>query len=415
VNGKREDIAINLSEPIELELELGAEARNKRVRVALITRAVGVKGFAYFQSVPASNSITIDPAAFRHKHIAGGGPTGKDVTKWDVGENHLQVSIVEEDRDDLDQPFDYFKRASTHFDTVPVTLSGETEGRAYINVKGDVEAASGKFKYGASSSNAWYARPLNTNIKRIGIGSLTVEGVLFKQETESSESTSYYQDYKVITTTTTTTTFQFPQLEDRYWNQFLENIYADVVSILENTYGAQVVDVDNITSNPIYDEFFEPEDENTKKYISKSLRDTKRLFPATLGEVLSERSTSIIADASPMARLLRDLDLDALLSIAIDYRVAGDGDDKIVLLPMVSYQVTGQTQAFDGMANTWLQGSFEGPGVSFSRSEFSDLNALNRIGQKEILIDLFKTSLKELTDRQEEFGYQKVWDTALNN
>lgn len=411
INGQSDNASLDLSEDFEIELDYNAAARGKRVRIALITKAVGVKGFAWFQSTNVQNKIIVSADAFRHKHITGGGPTGKDLTNWATGENHLQVSIIEDDRSDANQPFVYFKRTSTSFDTKPVMLSGSIEGRTSINIKGDVEADNGKFKYGATSSNAWFARPLNTNIGKIGIASLSVEGFLYDQETSTSESD--YGSYKVITTTTTT--WQFPQLDDVYWNQFLENIYGDMVDMLEDEYGANVVDVDRITSNPIYDDFYVPNDENTEKYISKNLRDTKRLFAASLGEVLAERKTSLIADEDAMASLLRDMDMDALMNISIDYRVAGDGDDKIVLLPLVSYQVIGQTQAFDGMANTWLQGTIQGSGVSFSRNEFSSLNALNRIGQKDIIVELIRQSIQDLTSKQAEFGYDKVWNTALTN
>lgn len=415
INGSIKSATVNLQEPVELELEYNAQAEGKRVRIAFITNAVGVKGFAYTQSAPIAEKITIPASAFRHKHISGGGPTGKDVTKWDVGVNHLQVSIVEDDRDAAGQPFTYFRRNSTAFDTKEITLEGSTEGRAYIRNKGKIGYDNGTFHYATSASNAWYARPLNTSIDRIGIASLSVNGVLFEEQTESEEKTMDYGDYKVIRTTTTTTTFEFPQLDDVYWNQFLESMYGDMVSMLENTYNASVVDVNEITAHPIYREFYVPEEQNTKTYISKNLRDTKRLYPASAGEILSERNTAMIADADPMPSLLRALDLDALMTISIDYRVAANADDNIVLLPLISFQINGQTQAFDGTSNTWLQGSIEGPGVAFSREEFTNLDALNRIGQKDVLINLIKLAIEDMTSLQSEFGYDEVWKTALNN
>ncbi len=411
INGMTNGAEVNLSESLELELDYSAAAEGKRVQVALITSAVGAKGFAYFQSVPVQNRITIPADAFKHKHINGGSPTGKDVTNWVKGGNHLQVTLIEEDRTQTVNEFPYFKKRGVTYDTVPVTVTGDTDGRSYVRSKGEFEAENGKFTYESTSSNAWYARPLNSDINRIGIASLSVEGVLFQQE--SSESTTDYGSYKVITTTTTT--WQFPQLDDVYWNQFLENIYSDLTDMLENDYGANVVDVDEITSNPIYDQFYEPKDENTEKYISKNLRDTKRLIPSSLGELLESRTTALVADGAPTPTLLRDMNMDALMNISIDYRVASDSDDKIVLLPVVSYQVTGETQAFDGATNTWIQGTIQGPGVPFNREEFNDLNALNRIGQKDIIVDLIKQSIEELTSKQAEFGYDKVWNVALSN
>ncbi|MEQ9310043.1 MAG: hypothetical protein RLN90_11375 [Balneolaceae bacterium] len=413
INGKSEGAEVNLNESLEIELDYDPSAEGKRVQIALITSAVGAKGFAYFQSTLVKGKVTVPSDAFKHKHINGGGPTGKDVTKWVKGDNHLQVTLIEQDRSERAEPFAYFKKVNTVYDTVPVTVTGDTEGRSYVRVKGDSEEASGEFTYEASASNAWYARPLNTNIKRIGISSLSVSGTLYKQEVETSERDNYLTGYREITTTTTT--FQFPELDDQYWDQFLENMYADLIGLLENEYGASVVDVNQITSNQIYDEFFTPKDENNEEYIAKNLRDTKRLIPNSLGEILSEATTAMVADGGTLPRLIRDMNMDAFMDVVINYQVAGGEGNKIVLLPNVSYRVTGHTQAFDGTANTWVQGSIQGPGVPFSENEFSDLNALNRIGQKDVIIKLIKQSIAELTSIQAEFGYDNVWNVALSN
>lgn len=413
INGVSEGAEINLNESLEIELEYSADAEGKRVQFALITSAVGAKGFAYFQSTLVKGKVIIPADAFKHKHITGGGPTGKDVTNWVKGENHLQVVLIEQDREAVAAPFAYFKEMGTSYDTVPVTVTGDTEGRTWVRVKGDSEENSGEFKYNSTSSNAWSARPLNTNIGRIGIASLSVSGTLYQQETETSEETSWDRSYRTITTTTTT--YQFPELDDVYWDQFLENIYSDLVEMLENEYGASVVDVNQITSNSIYDEFFTPTDENTQEYIAKNLRDTKRLIPNTLGEMLGEATTAMVADGGTMPRLIRDMNMDALMDVVINYQVAAQEGDKIVLVPNISYRITGQSQAFDGTASTWLQGSIQGPGVAFSESEFSDLNALNRIGQKDVIIKLIKQSISELTAIQSEFGYDNVWNVALSN
>ncbi len=413
INGKTADAEINLTESFDLELEYDASAEGKRVQIALITSAVGAKGFAYFQSTLVKGRVNVPADAFKHKHINGGGPTGKDVTKWVKGDNHLQVVLIEQDRSASTEPFAYFKKINTAYDTVPVTITGDTEGRSYVRASGTSDESSGEFKYQATASNAWYARPLNTNIGRIGISSLSVSGTLYKQEVETSERDNYLTGYREITTTTTT--FQFPELDDQYWDQFLENMYSDLVGMLENDYKATVVDVNQITANPIYDDFYTPKDENTTEYIAKNLRETKRLIPTSLGEILEDRTTAMVADGGTTPRLLRDMNMDAFMDIVINYQVAGGEDNTIVLLPNVSYRVVGETQAFDGTTNVWLQGSIQGPGVSFSESEFSDLNALNRIGQKDVIIKLIKQSIEELTMEQSEFGYDEVWKVALSN
>lgn len=418
VNGSTASAIIDVNAPLEIELEYDAAAEGKRVTVALITKAVGAKGFANFQTAIIDGKITVPADAFKHKHIAGAGPTGKDVTNWLEGENHLQVSIIENDRSDANQPFPYFKKMSTSMDTFPVTVTGNAEGRSYVTARGESEESNGKFGYEASSSNAWYARPLNTDIKRIGIASLSVSGTLYKKEIETSDKDVYMSGYagygKYNVVTTTTTTFEFPELDDEYWNQFLESIYSDLTKMLTNDYGASLVSVNEITANSNYKDFYTPKDENNKEYIAKNLRNTKRLL-ATGFEAFADRTTSLIADDGTMPRLLRDMDLDAVMSVVINYQVAADSDEKIVLLPNVSYKIEGLDQSFDGTSSVWMQGTIRGPGVPFSESEFNNLNALNRIGQKDIIVNLIKQSIKDLSKEQEDFGYQTVWKTALEN
>ena len=418
VNGQRENVTIDVNEPFDIELEFDAAAEGKRVTVSLITKAVGAKGFANFQSAIIDGRISIPAAAFRHKHIAGAGPTGKDVTNWLEGENYLQVSIIENDRSTSNQPFSYFKKTRTSMDTFPVTVTGNAEGRSYVRIRGEVEESNGKYGYEASSNNAWYARPLNTKINRIGIASIAVSGTLYKEETETTERESYMNGYagygRYKTITTTTTTFEFPQLDDSYWNQFLESIYSDLAKTLTENYGANLVSVNDITANPIYDEFYTPQDENNKEYIAKNLRDTKRLMAVGL-EAISDRTTSLIADNGTMPRLLRDMNLEAVMNVVINYQVASDSDDKIVLLPNISYQVIGLDQSFDGNSSTWLQGNIKGPGVPFNKSEFNNLDALNRIGQKDLIISLIQKSIDDLTKEQAKFGYNDIWNVALSN
>lgn len=413
VNGESSNATIDLNSPLEIELEYDAAAEGKRVIITMITKAAGAKGFANFQTTIINNKISVPADAFKHKHIAGSSITGKDATNWATGENHLQVSLVENDRSKAGQPFPYFKREMTSFDTVPVTVTGNADGRFYVRISGKSEEPNGDFSYTTTSSNAWYARPLNTNINRIGISSLSVSGSLYKKEVETSERDNYLTGYTEITTTTTT--FQFPELDDAYWNQFLENIYSDLVTTLKTDYGATIVDVNEITSNSIYNEYYTPKDANSTEYIAKNLRDTKRLLPTSVGEIWGDRTTTLIADGGTTARLTREMNMDAFMDVVINYQVAGGEGNKIVLLPNVSFRVTGQNQAFDGNTSVWLEGTIQGPGVPFSESEFSDLNALNRIGQKDVIVKLMKQAIKELTSEQAKFGYDKVWNTALSN
>ncbi len=409
VNGSADGGTIDLTKPLTVELDYPASAAGKQVSFSLVVNVsiAGVKGFTYFYSTAIAPRISIPAEAFRHTHITGGSPTGASVVNFGAGENWLKVEISENSGPQTLAPFAYFKTQQTTLDTRKVTVEGELKGVSYAKSEGTVPAPSGEFGVRTNMQNAWYSRPLGTGVKRMALESLNVAGTLYKKEVTTS--TTENRLAGTIPTTTFTREWAFPQLDDQYWNAFMESFYADFGAMIRRKYGYTLVDVNQVTANPNYANFFEPKEDNSSFVIRKNFRNTKRLKPATVGEVVGSATTSMIADGQPIARLMRDMDLDAVAYITLDLQVGGDENDKIILNPLLRFTVEGHNQLKDGFVGEWMTVQVYGAGVPFSREEFKDLSSLNRVLQKDALIAGLEKGLDLLLEGQTQNGTVTVW------
>jgi hypothetical protein len=334
-------------------------------------------------------------------------PTGASAVSFGTGGNFLKVEISENSGPQTLAPFAYFKTQQSTMDTKPVTVSGEVNGVSYMKADAKVPAPSGEFVVRSNAQNAWYSRPLGNGVRRMALGSMNIAGTLYKKEVTENTSTNYAAG--TITTTIFTKEWVFPQLDDQYWNAFMESFYADFGAMIRRKYGYTLVDVNQVTSNPNYANFFEPKEANTEFVIKKNFRQTKRLKPATVGEIIGNATTSLVADGLPLSRLMRDMSLDAVGYITLDLQVGGDSNDKIILNPVLRFTVDGHNQLKDGFVGEWMTVQVYGAGIPFSREEFKDLNALNRILQKDALLKGLEKGLDLLVEKQTETGVVSVW------
>ncbi len=409
INGSTDNPVIDLTKPLTVELDFPNSARGKTVHFSLVINVsmAGVKGFANFFSTTIAPTITIPAEAFKHTHITGGAPSGASLVSFKEGENFLKVEIAENSGPQTLAPFAYFKTQQNTMDTKAISVEGETAGVSYMKAEGTLPAPSGEFGVRVTGNNGWYVRPLTTHVQRLALGSFNLAGTLYKKEV--STSTTENRLAGTITTTTFTQEWAFPQLDDQYWNTFMENVYSDFDAMIKRKYGFNLVDVNQVTANPNYANFFEPKEANSNFVIRKNFRETKRLKAATIGEIVGTATTAMVADGLPLARLMRDLRLDGVGYITLDLQVGGDSDDKIILNPLLRFTIDGHNQLKDGFVSEWFTIQVYGAGVPFSREEFTDVNALNRILQKDALLAGLEKGLDLLLQGQTENGMVTVW------
>jgi len=402
VNGKASDFEIDLTKDLELELDIQPEAKNIPIALAMIVKIPFGKDFSNFLLAKPAAKMTIPKEALRSKMISGGFKS-KSIVKFEA-KNFLRLESFQEEYI-KGTAFGAVRIVNGAYATVPCKVIGKDASHNIIYITGKSDKKQGKFEFMADKPNSYYAAPL-TNLKKVGLASLSVSGVLFKQTTSKSTSTNYATN--TITTTTTITTYKFPELPDATWNNLLNTLYADFEANLK-AYGIQMEGPEKIIAHPAYEQFFTDEDTLTTVLVQKNYKKTKRLSPTTIGEVLSSATSTYTADM-PQYRIMKDLNLDGLVVLSLDLRVGDDGKKHVVLHPVLTYQIYGRPNypAYS-MITPILRGTITGQGISFSKKELNDPNCLKTIAQTNNLNLMVKRSMDEAEAEAKTLKYEEIW------
>lgn len=402
VNGKTSDFEIDLAQDLDLQLELSAEAKKHPLALAMLVKIPLGKDFSNFQLLKPTEKVRLPKETFAGKQISGGGGS-KSLIKFEA-KNYLRVESFNE-QVITGTPFGAARVVNGAYATVPVKVLGKDESRNGILVRGKAEKKQPKFEFWTEKPNSYYA-PALSNLKKVGLASLSVSGVLYKQTVTKSSNTNYSTG--IITTTTTTTTYEFPKLPDATWDNLLKALYAEMEGNLK-AYGVQLEGPERIIKHPDYANFFPDKDTVTKVLVQKNYKGTKRLLPTTLGEVVQSATSTYTTDY-PQYRIMNDLGLDAILLVSLDLRVGDDGKKHVVLHPVLSYQLIARPiHPFYGMITPMLRGTVTGEGIPYSKKELDDPNCLNRIAQTETLNSWVKKGMDMAEEEAKLLKYNELW------
>lgn len=396
VNGATENIQIDMTKDLVLELDNPDGSVGTPLRVALLADAVGTRAFYDLGIFSSRDKLTIPAAAFRHSSP----PNAKFFT-FNKGANWLLVERFEAGPGGA-PAVGASQIIAQSWDTVPVTLSGDVEVIERIKVEGALGDGDDAMGYDLAKPNASYGRPFSSG-KRFALASLSVRGTLRKEEVESSSSTVG----NITTTTTTTTTWQFPHLPDAFWDQLLTSLHSDITSILKKRYGIQMIPMEQVTSSPLYAELDEITDANTQVAISRSYKGTKNLIPTSFSAMVGSISSTFAADR-PDSRLMSALGVDGLISVTLDLDVPTD-TDKVTLRPMMSIRVTGPPNGYTIGPTVYVEGVIGSDmGATFDEGS-TDVVTLNKIVRQKELMQALVQALDELEQLESEVGYDELW------
>lgn len=399
INNQENPSEINLEQDVNLELQLDDNVEN--LALSMIVGVPGGKDFSPYCLLKPASKVTIPKEAFYSKQVAGGFGD-KSILNF-KSENYFQIESYKEEILS-NHPFGDARIVSTTYDYKPVQLKGKEISKNGITVKGKTGKKQGKLTYYARKENSFNAAPIS-NLKRIGLASLNVNGVLFKQTTTKSEKEVGNYRY----TTVTTTTFQFPQLPTEQYNNLLEKTYNDIQAIF-GEYGCSFIDVEQVTNHPNYQNFFVDPNENTETKIQHNYKNARRLLPSTLSETFATNSTTY-SKAQPEVQLMNDLNLDALLMVSIDLMVNADSKNSITLDPVITVRLISPppyigfntpSRVFEFTASTF--------GEAVKKKNLNDPNILSQLTKEEFLMFTLKQALAEIEQLAKNEGYDKVWN-----
>ncbi len=410
VNGKKknEDIIIDGTEDVIIELKNGDLDKDSQLYVEIIVSAMSLKAQTHLFISDATNKLVIPKEAF----------TNFEQSPLPIIEiNTLSVSRVKQEIIYNTQAGP-IQKVTTFSDFVPVLLKGDIAGGSLLTntfskdkntkVDGKFKTIEGEYNFQIKKENAFKYPPID-RMKKIGIASFVVRGNLFQEKTTVSEKTDY--NANTITTTTTTIKKWFPEISDAAWQKFADKMYNEFVKKLKSDLNVEVINADKMVNSKMYKDMKPILDTVTKTFVEKGAYGTKRFV--NTGEFDSFKDFRIIfPDDSLNEKLMKELGIDGLVAVTIDldFDLKSEGLNptiKIVAFaPNVSYRMPGTYFELD--ANT-------------KAKKLSDANQYNSLkgGPEDVVYKVMKAddffnaftlSINEIRRGEKENpAYEKIW------
>lgn len=413
VNGESSLPILDLAEDIELTYTNPPGVEGTKVKVSLITDVMGARALNHFATFESKGeetvTVTIPKEALSNPNISG---SVKGVGNYNKGENFLIIereNLIERDKMGTEQQLGDLQTAeikATSYASIPVIVKGKQEESVYASIKVNQKFDNG-IGYTFYKPNANYGIPLSKGSK-FGLTTFTLEGKMYKREVETSERYGY-DNTRIITTTTTT--YQFPQLPDSHWEYVMNKIYTALEDFMTSEYGISFVPVETIIGTSDYAALFPAADDNTERIIRTSYKGTQRSTPKSLGEILGNVSSNLTSDNSTV-NMMKEADVDGLISMGLNFQVAGNSDGKVVLIPTLTLNINGRDETNNNKQGTYVGGHIvKTNGVPFNGDLVkNNPEALAKACSSDAIIAALIDGVRNLRTKEIELGYDKIWN-----
>ncbi|MFY0685681.1 MAG: hypothetical protein JXQ90_00875 [Cyclobacteriaceae bacterium] len=416
VNGEQSLPIVNLDEDLTIEFTNPPGSEGTKVRVSMITDAMGARFLNHFADLDAgteaTRTVTIPKAAFANTEITA---SHTDIANFNKGENYL---IIERERllnkDQYDERQNPGNVAASDislrtYSVLPVIVKGkQDDGMLYaLKITGEAEGAG----YSLHKPNAQTGIPFS-EASKFGLVSFTMSAKTFHTETEENSSSWTVGNTRYTRTTITTTTLEFPQLPDSHWDHVLNRIYKDIVAFFESEYNINFVPVEDVVGAPQYSTLFPATDENTQKEVKRSYKGTQRSTPQNMRELFANRSSNFTAD-NPQVNMMKAAgDVDGLVSINLSLTIGANKDNNVVLIPKLTTSIEGRDETNNDKQGTYMSGLVtRNTGVPFSSDAvMSDPEELLKVCSHEQLLQALKAGINSMRTKEVEAGYDDIWN-----
>lgn len=411
INGDEIFPILDLKEDFKIKVSHPEGSEGTTIRIGLISGVAGataVNNFAEFKAT--GNEVTIPKESFSNMEYSGKLGTGQ----FEKGLTYLVVTrekITENSAikpENLSGNTGKVKFKSVAYGSRQVVVKGRQENGIITEVK-----FSGRYKdklaYSIYKPNATKGIPLS-RASKFGLASLSISGETFRQETSSGSSSYTSLGTRYTKTWSRTTTYEFPQLPENHWEAAMGAFYKTFESSLGSNFSISFIDVDKLTANKNYGAFFSGNEYLNKKGISKSYRNTMFTTPTSFYELWANRSSSQSAE-NPSLMLMKELELDGLVSIQISFDIGADKDDKIVLIPKVNFSVKGVDETRNYAQGTYAEGYITYKvGIPYNENRIkTDPTYLAEILNVEEIMANITFMLQALQEKEQELGFDKIW------
>lgn len=388
INGQKENISLDLTKDVTLEVEGMSPSENPLMKVSIAINQVGIKSIYDVCYVRSGSKLTISAAAFRNINIIPGGDAIYSYKK-----SFLSVGFESmENAKDISGDISSIQYIRSVNDGKFVNVTNEPDLNKGLKAAGtEVEMDYDFFK-----PNAFMSRPFS-QIKKFGVISFSIRGTTTKSVTTETGQT-YYKE----------ATLTFPQQPNAVWDDLMAKLYPELIAIVKSELHAEEIPIDKITSSASYrnTEAFAKDDANTTVAFARSYKDTKVMsafMPVTEGFGVSGVNQ----------RVLNETGADALLTMTLDLDISYDKKDSksvyVVMIPKFAFEATGRSNGI--LTNTKFT---TGTIVSAKGVRFNDNMSpeqLDAIIRRSDLLTSFRKGLREIIEKEKaNADYEVVWN-----
>jgi hypothetical protein len=406
INGKApKNAAIDLGKDVVLDLANPAGTLGSPIKVSIASQAMGIRTMTAVGNFKAADRVVVPKEAFRNLQISASHDVGAvGVLKGDsylVVERYTQALPASAcgAAEVLGQAWGW----------TPVTVSGDAPLNSKLEASAELPGASSKIAYYVFKPAAFYAPPLPV-AKTVAVGTLRARGKLYEKKVYESKS---YLPNNYVRTTTTTIVKQFPEVPDSHWNALLIDLENRLGASLKRVANTQLVSADRLAGSATYKamkEIVEKRDtrDGATAYVEKLRPGSRYVVSESLDTI--QVSSTFAAD-QVLARVMREGKVDGLLSATLDLQIATNQDDKIVLIPRLSYVLYGPPNGYAVGPVTYAMGFVEtAEGVPFNGEALqSDPGEMSRVARLSELVGAFEAALKAMRAKEQAAGYDAIW------
>lgn len=374
VNGQTQNVKVDFTKDVEIELANYSTEANSLIRVDVITTQIGIRTLSLVAYVKPAARVTIPAAAFRNI---------ENENKFNFKNCYLAVS------DQLMVPATNIKGKVP---ANPTVSTGSNDG-LWVDVTNSNDNSNGiKFETGdvvVVKKNASGAKPLSF-AKNIAASSFYTYGETYTSGTKDDK----------IQNTRTTKTINFPDIPNEILDEGLRVLYNNLSIVLTEVLGSKMMPVGTVPAAPSYT--------NTIKFMSDDLNNSSEFLRAYEGLNPIKGLTSVGNRYYGENAIIKDTKADALLKVALVFRLSWD--KKPMMTPYMNIELVGENngdfRSYLGSTKYFTM-NITGEGYEIKNKKAIQLD---EVFQLEKFTVKFKKALQELKEKEVAIGdYEKVW------
>ncbi len=395
---KGEEIMIDGSKDIVIELENGDADPNSALHVQMICKLVGTPITYDIIVTSAKNTIRIPKEAF--KNFEGSpSPFEKNNT---LIVNRVTETIIEE------TDAGAIRTISAYMDWTPVTVGGDLAKGSTLTMGFDTTKnthiridmrTQGEYNFVIQKSVPYTSPPVK-QINKVAVASFVVRGNLQGEKTTTSVGNNMIWTQKI--------TKWFPDLEKGDWQGLVDRLYQTFEEKLKSDMGWEVLPLSQVTSAEAYKHTKSIQDKVTQNYVEVGAGGTQRILTTGSTDIFKDLSITFAGDFVS-ERLIKELGIDAVIAITFDlnFNFESEGLDPQVAIEFFAPNVSYKTAAkyFSASASSSAL-----PLAEANKFDGGPANVLYQMLKGDTFMTEFRQALEQLEAKEDEYPvYQVLW------